>query len=144
MINFFQNITFADISNAASILGLLLTILVFINLRSIKRSYIFTARAPELLEKLVKHGSNLSAYLKDFSNSRQEIELELAGAEIVLKSLRSKVGRRAKGSVKRVLKIVKSSNGTNHTQDSLWTIYLEMQKLITEIQELQSDLKWDR
>ena len=144
MIDFLHKVTFSDIGNAASILGLLLTVLVFIGLRSIKRSYIFTARVPELLKKLVAHASSIAAYQKDFSNSQQEIQLELAGTEIVLKSLRRKVSRSTRGSVRRVLKVVKDSNGPNQSHDNVWTIYVEMQKLIIEVQELQSDLKWGR
>ncbi len=144
MINFFKQLSFSDISNVASVLGFLLTVQVFINLKSIKRSYIFIARAPELLEKLETHASNISAYQNDFSNSIPQIELELAGAEITLKFLKSKVNMSAKGSINKVLKVVKKFNGVNRSKDNLWLVYLEMQKLISEVKELQSDQKWER
>ena len=142
MLEILKRITLSDIGNVASILGLLITILVLINLRNIKRFYVFTARVPELLEKLGKHAGKISVFQKDFSNSGREIELELAEAEIVLKSLRTKLNRQAKSSAKRVLNTVKRYNRTNPNQESLWTVYVEIQKLISEVQELQSDLKW--
>jgi len=144
MSSFPKGITLSDLGNAASILGLLLTILILLSLRSIKRFYIFTARVPELLEKLIKHAGNIASYQKDFSGSNREIDLELAGAEIVLKSLKSKVGSHTKSSVRRVIKCVDNYNRTNQDQEKLWGVYVEFQKLITELQELQSDSKWER
>ncbi len=142
MLELLKKVTLSDLGNAASIIGLLLTIMIFINLRNIKRFYIFTARVPELLEKMRQHAGKISSYQEDFSNSGQEIELELAGAEITLKSLKGKVSRRTKSSIKRVLKAVKNYDRTEKDQDKLWAVYVEIHKLIAEVQELQSDLKW--
>ena len=136
--------TLTDIGSAASILGFLLTIIIFLTLRSIRRFYVFTARVPELLKKLINHASKISEYQKEFSNSQQEIELELAKTEVVLNSLKKKVSRQTKSAVNSMLKTVKSYNNSSNDSNSLWAVYVEIQKLITEIQELQSDLKWER
>lgn len=136
--------TLTHIGSVASILGFLLTILIFLTLRSIRRFYVFTARVPELLKKLIKHARKISEYQKEFSNSQQEIELELAEAEVVLNSLKKKVSRQTKSAVNSTLKTVKAYNNSSNDSKSLWAVYVEMQKLITEIQELQSDLKWER
>jgi len=136
--------TLTDIGSVASILGFLLTILIFLTLRSIRRFYVFTARVPELLKKLINHARKISEYQKEFSNSQQEIELELAEAEVVLNSLKKKVSRQTKSAVNGTLKTVKTYNNSSNDSKSLWAVYVEMQKLITEIQELQSDLKWER
>jgi len=143
MLEFIKGISYSDLGNSASILGLLLTILIFINLWTIKRFYIFTARVPELLKKLCKHSGAIAEYHKDFSNSHREIDLELAGIEIILKSLKGKVIRKTKSSVNRVIKCVRNYNRIGQSQKDLWAIYVEIQKLITEIEELQSDLKWE-
>ena len=143
MMELLKNITLSNLGNAASIVALFLTFLIFINMRKIKRFYVFTARVPELLEKLANHASKISAYQKDFSSSTREIKLLLAETEILLKSIKSKVGtRQIKSSVKRVLKIVTQYNPATQDQDALWTVYVEIQKLVSEIQEFQSDLKW--
>ena len=142
MLELLKRITLSDIGNAASIIALLLTFMIFINLKNIKRFYIFTARVPELLEKLGKCAGKISSYQKDFSNSSREVDLKLGEAEIVLKSLKSKVIRPTKSSVKRVLKVVKNYDRTEKDQEKLWAVYKEIQMLIIEVQELRSDLKW--
>lgn len=136
--------TLTDIGSAASILGFLLTIIIFLTLRSIRRFYVFTARMPELLKKLINHASKIAEYQKEFSNSQQEIELELAKTEVVLNSLKKKVSRQTKSAVNSMLKTVNTYNNSSNDSDSLWAVYVEIQKLITEIHELQSDLKWER
>jgi len=132
-----------DIGSVASILGFLLTILIFLSLRSIRRFYVFTARVPELLSKLKKHAGEISKYQKEFSDSQQGIELELSRAEVVLKSLKKKVSRQTKSSINNVLKTVKTYNSFNDSK-RLREVYIEIIKLIDEIEELQSDLKWER
>ena len=103
-----------DIGSVASILGFLLTILIFLSLRSIRRFYVFTARVPELLSKLKKHAGEISKYQRNFSDSQQEIDLELKTAEVVLKSLKKKVGRQTKYSINKVLKTFNTyNNGLN-------------------------------
>ena len=142
MLALLKRLTLSDFGNIASIIALLLTIVIFFNLRNIKRFYSFTARVPELLEKMGKHAGQISSYQQDFSNSSREIELELGKAEIVLKALKNKVSRGTKSSVKRVLKAIEYYGRTEKDPDKLWTVYVEIQKLIEEFQELQSDSKW--
>jgi predicted PurR-regulated permease PerM len=133
-----------DIGSVASILGLVLTILIFLSLRKIRRFYVFTARVPELLDKLTKHAGKISEYQKEFSNSQQEIELELSKAEVVLKSLKKKVSRQTKSSINNVLKTVKTYYNSISDSKSLWEVYVKIQILIDEIKELQLDIKWER
>jgi predicted PurR-regulated permease PerM len=134
-----------DIGSVASILGFLLTILIFLSLRIIRRFYVFIARVPELLSKLIEHAGEISKYQKEFSDSQQEIELELSKAEVVLKSLKKKVGRQTKSSINKVLKTVKTYNNNSFNDSKrLWKVYVKIQILIDEINELQSDNKWKR
>jgi len=139
-----RNIGLSDIGSFASIISLVLTVIVFFNLRSIKRFYVFKARAPELLNKLIKQASNISSYQSDFLDSRHEIDLEIVQIEINLKSLEKKLPGSLKSSVKRVLKQLKRYDNQDNKPDSLWQFYIDLQKLIAEIHEFQSDLNWER
>lgn len=77
-----------DWGSIASITGLVITVVVFFNIRKIKEFYIFKGRVPELLVRLAKHASNLSAFHKEFEDSLQQIEEEVGLSEITLKSLK--------------------------------------------------------
>ena len=142
--DFLKVIKLDDLANLASIVALVLTIVIFMNLRSIRRFYKFTARVPELLNKLIQHARKISEYQKDFATSHREIDLEIAEAEVVLKSLKNKVNRQTISSISRVLKTIKTYNRQRYNSNQLWEVYIEMHKLIAEIHELQSDLKWEK
>lgn len=141
---FIQNTSLSDAGNVASIIGFLLTVVVFFNLRSIKRFYVFKARAPELLERLIEQSSKIALYQNDFSNSFQEIDVEVARVEITLKSLKQKLRGSVKASTGRVLKQLEKYNKQSKSSENLWHLYVDLQKLIAEVRELQSDLKWER
>lgn len=141
---FIQNINLSDIGSVASIIGLLLTVVVFLNIRSIKRFYVFRARVPELLERLIEQSSKISTYQNDFVNSSQEIDIVVAQVEITLKSLKQKLSGSVKSSVGKILKQLERLVNQSKTSANLWSLYIDLQKLIAEVQELQSDLKWEK
>ena len=74
----FEWLTLSNIGNVASILGIGLSLYVIYNVREIRKSYLFTARAPALLKSLRTHSSNIKDLLKEFETSIEEIETELA------------------------------------------------------------------
>lgn len=141
---FIQNASLSDAGDVASIIGLLLTFFIYFNLRSIKRFYVFRARVPELLERLIDQSSKIASYQQDFSNSLQGIDVEVAQVEITLKSLKQKLNGSVRASVVRVLKQLERYENQTKTSDNLWHLYIDLQKLIAEVHELQSDLKWER
>jgi hypothetical protein len=140
-------LTLSDYGNIASIAGFILTIFILLNVRSLRKQYTFKARVPELTRKLNSHASKLADYHQNFEDSREEIILELANSEAVLKSLGEKVNKSTRGSIKILLAQIKEYNlyKANNNADFLWNrIYVLMRKLVTELGELQQDLKWEK
>ena len=141
-----KNITFADVGTIASILGLLLTILIFFLIRKIKSFYIFKIRVPGLSKRLQDIASSISSYLNYYESSINSIDEAVATCEVVLKSLKGKLS----GSIKKAIKalIKKIGNYQNSydykTKDNIWDIYISILKISEEIKELQEDYKWER
>lgn len=136
-------ITFSGLGSAASILSLIITLYLFYAIRKIKSFYVSKARVPELIEQLEGYASNLADFHRDFKKSREQVLLEIGKAEVTLKSLKKKVGRPTRKSVTVVIRMIKNYSPYNQTQDNLWKIYVEMQKLIQEVIGLQSDRAWE-
>ena len=90
--------SFTVLVNVSSVVSLLLTIWVLIGVRSIRRNYTFTARAPELAKELSKRTSKISDYRNDFDHNLLEIDQELVRVRVTLKSLEKKVNRSSKSS----------------------------------------------
>jgi hypothetical protein len=138
-----RKITFSGVGSAASIISFLITLYLFYAVRKIKSFYVSKARIPELIEQLKEHASRLADFHRDFEESRQQVLLEIGRAEVTLKSLKKKVSRPTRKSVRVVIKLIGNYSPFNQTQDNLWNIYVELQKVIQEIIGVQSDRAWE-
>ena len=132
--------------SVSSILGLLITIWILFNLNRIRKDFLFKARIPQLIQKLEKHSSLLSTYLQDFGGSRQMINLELGKCRANLRSLRSKLPRNSKRSVKKLEKQIQKNTPTKaeSSKDTIWEIYTDLNSLIEDMKNLEQDKKWER
>jgi hypothetical protein len=144
LFHFFSDITLSDIGSIASIIGLIFTILVLIDVRRLKSYYLFTARMPELARKLREHTLNIAEYLSDFEKSIQDISVELARLEVVLNSLSRKLDRTSSETVVQLLKYLKNYDVERAGKTGLRKIHVYVNKILDEIEDLQEDLKWKR
>ena len=141
----FEWLTLSNIGSVASILGIGLSIYVIYNIREIRKSYLFTARAPALLKSLLTHSSNIKDMLKEFETSIAEIEAELARCSPVLESLRTKVGRQERKSIAEVVQLISANKTLSAgSKDAVWDIYKELLKLEEAMINLQKDKQWER
>jgi len=137
-----ENINVGDL---ASIASLLLTIFVFFNVRKIRAYYSFTARIPGLIDRLREHTSGLENYLRDFGNSLQSIDVELAKSEATLEALQKRVDRPTRTLIKGILEEVSKYRQTRRKSiDQLRKIYVEMSKITYKVRDLQEERKWER
>ena len=132
--------------SVSSILGLLITVWILLNLHGIRKDFLFRARIPQLIRKLKEHSSRLNKHLQDFSGSGQMIDLELGKCRANLRSLRSKLPRNSKRSVKKLEKQIQKNTPTKSesSKDKIWEIYTDLNSLIEEMKNLEQDKQWER
>ncbi len=141
----FEWLTLSNIGNAASILGIGLSLYLIYNVREIRKSYLFTARAPALLKSLRTHSSNIKDLLKEFETSIEEIEAELARCSPVLESLRTKVGRQERKSISKVVQLISANKSLSAgSKNAVWDIYKELLKVEEAMRNLHKDKQWER
>lgn len=141
----FEWLTLSNIGSVASILGIGLSLYVVYNVREIRKSYLFTARAPGLLKSLRTHSSNIKDMLKEFETSIEEIEAELARCSPVLESLRTKVGRQERKSISEVVQLISANKTLSAgSKDAVWDIYKELLKVEEAMINLHKDKQWER
>jgi hypothetical protein len=134
-----------NIGDFVSIASLLITIIVFYNVRKIRAYYSFTARIPALIDRLAGHTAKLAGYLKDFQNSSQPIEVELARSEATLELLKKMVDHDTKRSIEQVLTQIGRFRQTRPTSRyQLGKIHADMSKLADQVKDLQEERKWER
>jgi hypothetical protein len=144
-VSVFEWLTLSNIGNVASILGIGLSLYVIYNVREIRKSYLFTARAPALHKSLRTHSSNINDLLKEFETSIEEIEAEIAWCLPILESLKRKVGRHERKSISEVVQLI-SANKTlsGGSKNAVRDIYKELLKVEEAIRNLQKDKQWER
>lgn len=143
LLNIFSSDLFFIVGNIASIVSLILTFYVFLDVRRIKSYYIFAGRVPVLIETLEQHGARIFDYLDKGKHSLLEIEMELANTEVVLESLKDKLDGEAKKSVELLLQNLKNYDYKRKDRKALRMIYLDMSKVIGRIRQIQEDRKWE-
>lgn len=152
---------YSAIGTTASLLSLLLTGFVLWNLRRIKKHYIFTARSPDLIERLRKHASQISTYLNDPEGFESETSVELARMEATLLSLQRVMARPHKWPIRDLLETVRSNELSStrrrnsyykyllkirekNKDSTLRIVYLETVKLVEQLDDIQEEQRWDR
>jgi len=156
------NDIFISISYLSSIFSLIITILVYRNLSKIRKQYMFTARIPEINQKLSKIASSISERLDMFDGFTPTIEKLLVEAEINLKSM----NRKSSGSLKKYSDFLiadinrigkhrsffdkvtfnvfrKSINDKNSQKKILEDIHISLHKVVSQCNENIEDSKWD-
>jgi hypothetical protein len=130
-------------SDIASIVSLALTLLVYFNVRKLRRAYLFTARVPELIDELSAKASELLSLHGSGAQSKSQIQVVMAEVDVLLRSLKSKVGGSSRSAVNAAL-IATAEYQMNDSAEVVLRVYVAMQKCLAELRQIQLDLKWDR
>jgi len=141
-----ENLSLSDIGSIASILSFIIALIIFFNVKKIKNFYIFKVRVPDLNKKFENVVSNISNFLNDYENTTNSIDEETAKCEVVLKSLKKKLPRSLKKSIKNVIERLNNYQNRPYqkTEGNLREIYVNALKILEEIKYIQEDIKWER
>jgi len=108
------HILLKNIGTIASVIGVLISAYVLVELKIIKRKFLFKARIPDLIKSLKNHTKEMSQRLNDFDGSKRDLETDLTRCGATLKNLKSKVDRNTRQTTNQLIK--KSKKGINHSR----------------------------
>jgi hypothetical protein len=135
-------INLSNIGSWASIIGLILSIYIFVTAYRINNYIMFNERLPQLLANIEKYTSNISDMFNNFEPSTNAIREQLSRCSANLKSLKKKVNGDEK---KLIASIVTSIEGNINldqlSKPSIRRIYLDLRYLIEAVQNLQQDFR---
>lgn len=152
------------IATLSSIVSLVITVAVYLGIRKIKRFYAFTARVPELNERLGEIASKISSSLNSGSLNTTSTKEMLVDAEVILKSICNKVDQPFKSQIKKTIheieaidntkglknKIInffkKTSeiNNSNIEESRLREVYISLYKINAECKSVYEDFRWEQ
>lgn len=85
--NFIEIMTFSNIANSSSILGLIVTFVTFYLVFNIRKRFLFRVAIDKNRETLNNMSSDISSLLVNFENNISEIDEKLKIVEVTLRNL---------------------------------------------------------
>lgn len=92
-----------DVGAGASVIASLFSFRVWLTLRDLKRKVLFRQRAPDQINKIRLHASNLDRMLESYASERDHILTESALALETLKAVLGRLNGPAKESTKKAI-----------------------------------------
>lgn len=129
-------------SSISSIIGLIITIFLFIEARKIRAAFIRRARLPELNHDLAKMTSEVSKNLKNWNTDKAPALESFSKVKALLENIKSKLPAEEKKKVSSLLSKIERANISTMTDNSVWLLYAELSGLVTSIEQIIKDSKW--
>lgn len=138
------------IGSISSVLGFIVTVFLFIEARKIRNSFLRRARLPEINKELSKATSKVSNHLKNWDADKTPALEALSNVKALLENIKPKLPAEEKRKVgayldrlqpKKYLVIKTSVSELN--EEAAWELYTELSGLVTSLQQLAKDSKWD-
>jgi hypothetical protein len=148
--------TFPDwlswVADAASVVGLAITIAVWLQTKALKMTFVLRARLPEFSSALKSASDRIFDSPQNSSADLQRSEAELARLSAILRNLSLKLMPPERKSAMRLLKkcdqserkhpFLKAAEQRQLAIDRLWEIYNGTQELIESLKQAEQDFKW--
>lgn len=143
----------ADINNIGSIssmIGLIVTIFLFLEARKIKNSFLRRARLPEVNRDLAKAASQLSENLKKWEVNKTPSLKTFSTIKALLENIKPKLPPEEKKKVDDYLSRLHpkkywliNDSLSELSEDDAWQRYTDLSGIVTALQQLAKDSKWD-
>jgi hypothetical protein len=138
------------IGSISSILGLVVTVFLFIEARKIRNSFLRRARLPEINRELSRATSKVSEHLKNWDADKTPALEAFSNVKALLENIKPKLPSEEKGKVSDYLNrlqpkkylIIKISI-SELDENTAWELYTELSGLVASLQQLAKDSKWD-
>jgi len=139
-----------DISAVSSIVGLIVTVFLFFEARTIRKSFLRRARLPAITKDLLKATSDISSNLKSWPNGKQPALEVFAQVKGLLENIKPKLPNEEQKHINGFLKklqprkyMILKSSLSELTEDKAWDLYTDLNTVVTRLQQLDQDSKWD-
>lgn len=139
-----------DLETALSLLGFVITLLLFHEAYKLRLSFLRRARIPEMIEELKAKSQIMSKNINDWNNQHRSFIEQALIIKGILENLKEKLVSSEKKKVIKFLDMLKPKKWfifdkklTELKEDEAWIIYAELSSVITSLVQHEKDSKWD-
>lgn len=130
------------ISSISSIIGLIITVFLFIEARKIRAAFIRRARLPELNNDLAKMTSEVSKHLKNWHADKAPALESFSKVKALLENIKSKLPTEERKKVLSLLSKIERADISIMSENSVWYLYADLSGLVTSMEQIIKDSKW--
>ena len=133
---------FTDLASMSSIVGLIITILLLIEARKIRESFLLKARLPEIINDFEQISLNLIESTKDWEKSKAERLKELARCKSILTDIKIKLSKNVQNNIDDFVMKISNKELSDLNIDEVYNIYAELQVVVESLKQTKENLKW--
>lgn len=127
-----------------SIVGFFVTCFLLWEARKIRNSFMRKARIPEIVVDLNEIAKDLFQHMKKFSDERWSVQEKIQNARGLLEGVLPKMENGHKEKISDFISTASSLNETELSEDSCWQAYTQLSSLVSYLQQLEKDTKWEQ
>lgn len=139
-----------DIAAVGAVFGVLITLFLLFEARKLRKSFIRRARLPQVLEELDISTSKLMNSLTKWKVDRKPAWKMIANIKGLLNTTSSKLPNKEQKQIRILLRLIQpkkyyllKSRISNLTIEDCWNIYIELNSVIAQLNQVEKDSRWD-
>ena len=137
-----------DLNTALGVVGFAITVIVMLQVASIKRSFLSRARLPEILKDLERAGSALNAQLGEWPKRKNDARAHIRVASTLIATAIPLVHAQLKPPLKTTLRVLEAAvrdfnDPKFNLPDAAWDVYSEIQSGIVHLTQAVRNSKWE-
>ena len=137
-----------DLNTLMGIIGFFITVVVMLQVRSIRQSFRSRARLPQITKDLSKAGSTLNKELAGWPANKNGGHEQIKVASSLIDDALPFVPRNSRGRIKVINKKLKVASRDFYnlhydSPDAVWDLYSDIQVVIVSLNQIEKDLKWE-
>lgn len=133
-----------DVETTLSLIGFVLTYVVFQAVREVRLSFQRRTRLPEIRRDLVKFASSLSTALA--ASDKESVKIEVRAATAILKTARRLLPKDDKSEVTAILRRIDIAKRKNHARlaasNGGWDFYSDILLSIRVLEQAIKNVRW--
>lgn len=140
----------STVADVLSIIGFIVGLFVFYNVRAIRRSFILKARIPEAAQELKRLTSDLSKQMGQWPQQSTQVHATLERLSAILSNLLPKLAGDERKRVSKLLRSLRrpwwqflgSHRAVRFQKDEIWELYGMAEGVIELLKQSHKDSRW--
>lgn len=127
-----------------SIIGFIISCIVLYQTTKIRSVFLRKIRIPEIVKDLNSGFQEINKGLKKYENDSLAVHAKIQSVKGVLENIVSRMPASQKTKILEFITFLQKKESEGLNEDSCWEVYMQLSSLISNLQQLEKDSKWEQ